>query len=209
MPYQPYHKSEITVWIPPNHFPQFDVILDEDQESRQRKVKSKAGTQKDLQQSSHAMASTTVTSQQEAPPAPMRGISPDLNSTLSSQQNCYAQVPGHLSQQQSMPPLDPSLYQMDAYAPAQPPVATKSPVRKAKKPKKEEELQNQVSTMQGELAKQSELIRQLQLQLAQSNAQAQDTQSTPIEDSGKCAEGIENAQQPPNDRHEQEEEVAV
>ena len=91
--------------------------------------------------------------------------------------------------------------------------AVKSPPKKARKPRKEEQLQDQVSLMHEEMIKQAEMIRQLQMQLAQS--QPQDQPQGPMPPLPLSAPGIDpSLEQHGQQQHEgnfqtNEEEMAV
>lgn len=198
------------MWIPPDHSPQFEVIVDEEQQqNRQKKEKVKSDEQQLLQQPQYTlMSAPPMTPQHQAPAAPMTSSPPDSNNLLNSYSNYYHQDHVNFQTPQPVPPLDPHLYEMDQRTTSQPTPPVKSSAKRSRKPKKEEELQNQVSTMQDELAKQSELIRQLQMQLAQT--QGQTPQDEPME-MVVSADSMEvEAQQMPSEVHEHdEEEVAV
>ena len=152
-----------------------------------------------------------------APDAPMTSASDDPENVLNSFSADYYQQRVAFQDQAPPPLLDPTLYHAGIEPPAvRPSSAPKTPTRassqkKPRKPRKEDVLQNQVNTMQSELEKQNELIRQLQAQLAetQTPSQPEHVEQRPMTASGAIEEAPDHHMQHVASSQSFEEEVAV
>ncbi|KAL9089307.1 MAG: hypothetical protein Q9159_002608 [Coniocarpon cinnabarinum] len=236
---EPYHKSEITVWIPPDHPPQFEIIAEDEPPHKLERGGHSLTTPPQAQQDAQQVQ------QMPAPPAHMTQNSSQDATMLDAYQNYYDQQSSSFPNQPSIPPLDPHLYQISSNPeasqaqpqqplPFQPPSlpsqsepppqspsqprSVKSTPKKAKKSRKEDQLQSQVSSMHEEMMKQADLIRQLQMQLATQNQASSSTQgqaeaSAPPMSAGQNDADSATEQRSPrqtsNSFQMQEEEVAV